>query len=279
MADLQFPVGTIVQTLTPDQKEHVKPIELGDYADTNPPIGVLLSNAISVDEGGGAFTGGYCIVSTGGNVVIRRDATSPIAAPGDKLYPGPTPGEFTTTPPARTGTNKGPILIGRAHTLGPSDVPASRYCYAAWLQPDGRHVFIAATTAATCNTGDVVNFLSLPVEAGGYYLFELNTSFSCGDGGFQIQFVPSAAVSQVQFDLEAVSNVVGVPGLILLDVDTTFLMPHGAATGFTGGVARARGHFKADAAGTFTVAVSQRAANITPTVYDAYSYLRLHEQG
>ena len=277
MADILVPVGTIVSTYNTTQPDRVIPSDLVDYLFDNPPIGVMLTNAVNVDVGGGAYTGGYCIVSTGGNVVMFKDATSPAAAAGDKLYVGPTPGAFTTTPPARTTTNDGPILVGRAHALGPGALPASDYCYAAWIQSDGRHIFLAAEANGVSTNGSTVNFLMLPVRAGGYYLFEVNMSFACGDGGVDVLFTPPGSVANILFDAEIVDS---TPSFIYeSNGNTSFALHVGASGAFVDGVFRLRGHFKSDATGNFVVVVSQHASSANATTYMANSYLRLHEQG
>lgn len=277
MADILIPVGTIVSTYNTMQPDRVIPADLGDYLFDNPPIGVMLTNAVNTELGGGAYSGGYCIVSTGGNVVMLKDDTSPAAAAGDKLYVGPTPGAFTTTPPERTDSYDGPILVGRAHALGPGAIPASIYCYAAWIQPDGRHVFHAAAADGTSISGSTVNFLVLPVRSGGFYVFEVNMSFNCGAGGVSVLFTPPGGTASVLFDVEMVDQ---TPAFLYeSNGNSSFALPFGAAGAFTRGVFRARGHFQSLATGNFVVTVSQSVSNPNATVYLAHSYLRLHEQG
>lgn len=148
MADLQTPVGTIVSA---DALQTARVIEttLGDgialNAEISDPIGVLLTNAISVEDGRGGYLGGYAVVSTGGNVVVRREAQSAVPDQNVDLFVSDTePGTFVTTPPYRDVTSVGPVYIGRCIIQNPSGDPLQ--CYIEW-EPQHAEVQLAQLRA------------------------------------------------------------------------------------------------------------------------------------
>jgi hypothetical protein len=243
----------------------------------SPPIGVMLTNAVSPDDGGGGYTGGYCVVGCSDPMVVRLAASSGEPAAAAKLYLQKADGTSggATDQAVVDASYTGPCPLGTCMPVGPTSTIRLRYMTWEPQPPAGRTCRRASSLSVTSSTV-LVDFASAPVKSGRRYEIEAELLFSAGaSGGIDVAWVATAGL-----DFTTVSGdiVADAPAVTLAGAVTG--MGPGARLGCVGptvGKARLRGVIGITSDGSLTVQASQHTSNGTATVINADSWFRVTE--
>jgi hypothetical protein len=242
---------------------------------TWPPIGVMLTNAVSPDDGMGGYTGGYCVVGCSDPMVVRLASSSGTPATAAKLYlqkADGTAGGATDQADEAVGA---PCPLGYCLSVGPTG--ATRLRYMTWEpQPPNSVTIQRSSDLAITGSTVLVDFASAAVKAGRRYRLEADLQFTAAaDGGIKAGWAATASVSAhcVTGDLfETAPANAYVMG--------TQLTPGGYplfATGPTVGHVLMDGIIHADADGSLSIQAAQNASKIAATTILKESWLRVTE--
>ena len=254
-------------------------IDLAVVDDTflTPPIGVLLTNAVSPDDGNGGTTGGYCVVGSSDPMVVKLVSTSGQPAAGAKLYLQKSDGTAGGASDAAVldATYNGPCPLGYCLPVGPTG--ATRLRYITWepQPPNGvtaqRSISLSITSSTT-----LVDYASVPVKAGRRYLLEADLDFGANAaGGIDVAWAIVGGFSNALVQGEIIGT---APTTTLAKASET-LGPGDrlGAVGPTAGLAKLRGLFTCAADGTVAVQASQHASNGAATTVFSNSWFRVTE--
>ena len=273
--DVLTDVGTVVELFLGGSQDRVDQAVVDDTFLT-PPIGVMLTNAVSPASGGG-YTGGYCVVGCSDPMVVRLAASSGTPAAGAKLYLQKSAGSAggATDQAEIDASYTGPCPLGQCLPVGPTG--ATRLRYMTWEPepPNGRTCRRASSLSITSSTV-LVDFASAPVKAGRQYLIESELLFSAGaSGGVDVAWVATAGLDYATVCGEIIAD---APSVTLAGAVTG--MGPGARLGCVGptvSVARVRGIIGITSDGALSIQASQHTSNGTATVINADSWFRVTE--
>lgn len=273
--DILTDVGTVVELFLGGSQDRVDQAVVDDTFLT-PPIGVMLTNAVSPAVGGG-YTGGYCVVGCSDPMVVRLAASSGTPAASAKLYIQKSAGSAggATDQAEIDATYAGPCPLGQCMPVGPTG--ATRLRYMTWepQPPNGATVQRSIALGITSSTV-LVDYASAPVKAGRRYKLEAELQFSGGSvGGIDVAWVASAGLGsaavcgQIFADTPAVALAAVVTGM----GPGTRL----GASGHTVGTARVCGILTFTGDGIVSVQASQHVSNGTETDVLTASWFRVTE--
>ena len=273
--DVLTDVGTVVELFLGGSQDRVDQAVVDDTFLT-PPIGVMLTNAVSPASGGG-YTGGYCVVGCSDPMVVRLAASSGTPAAGAKLYIQKSAGSAggATDQAEIDASYTGPCPLGTCLPVGPTG--ATRLRYMTWEPEPPNGVTAQRSVALTITSSTaLVDYGGAPVKAGRRYRLEAELQVSCGSvGGIDVAWAASAGLDsaaicgQIFADAPAVALAAVVTGL----GPGTRL----GAVGHTIATARLCGILTFTADGIVSVQASQHVSNGTSTVVLAASWFRVTE--
>ncbi len=274
--DVLTDVGTVVELSLGGSQDRVDQAVVDDSFLT-PPIGVMLTNAVSPDDGNGGHTGGYCVVGCSDPMVVKIAASSGEPAASAKLYLQKADGTAggASDQAVVDASYTGPCPLGQCMPVGPTG--ATRLRYMTWepQPPNGRTCRRASSLSITSSTV-LVDFASAPVKAGRQYEIEAELIFSAGaSGGVDVAWAATAGLGFATINGEVVAD---APAVALAGAVTG--MGPGARLGCAGptiGKARLRGVVGITADGYVSIEASQHVSNGTATVINADSWFRVTE--
>ena len=274
-------VGTVVELYLGGTQDRVDQATVDDTFLT-PPIGVMLTNAVSPDDGNGGYTGGYCVVGCSDPMVVRLVSTSGQPAAGAKLYLQKSDGTAGGASDAAVldSSYNGPCPLGYCLPVGPTG--ATRLRYMTWEPepPNGMTVRRGANLVITSSTTPA-DFATAPVKSGRRYIIEAELFFTCDvAGGVDVGWSVSAAsysddmVNADVFGTTPVSYLAGDNGLSPAGIGAPDRV---GGIGLQSGHACIRGVFIATADFTVGVWASQDASSGNPTTIRKESWFRVTE--
>ena len=244
----------------------------------SPPIGVMLTNAVSPDDGGGGYTGGYCVVGCSDPMVVRLAVSSGEPAAAAKLYLQKSDGTSggASDQAVIDASYNGPCPLGICLPVGPTG--ATRLRYLTWepQPPDGVTVQRSSNLTITSSTV-LVDFASAAVKAGRRYEIEAELVFTADvAGSIDVAWSASAATSLEEVAGELFSS---SPSVALADLKSGMAagITRLGKAGLTDGLARMRGLFTATADGTVSIQASQHVSNGAATTVYSVSWFRVTE--
>jgi hypothetical protein len=244
---------------------------------TAPPYGVLLTNAVSPDIGGGGNAGGYCIVGFTDPMVVQIDPKSDEPGPEAKLYL--TDDTFAqigkALSAAALGANgEGPCPLGYCMPEGPGTGSGMRYMTWQPRPPSGITLRRGSDLAITSSTV-LVDFAAAPVKANRRYRLDSILNFSADAGGGIDATVNATDALDAQEGLGEV--IATVPATSLANAAAISGAQRVGANGPTDGFVRLTSIFTTTADCDVSVQVSQHVSNVAATTIYGTSWLRVTE--
>ena len=272
--DILTDTGTVVELFLGGSQDRVDQAVVDDTFLT-PPIGVMLTNAVSPASGGG-YTGGYCVVGCSDPMVVRLAASSGTPAASAKLYIQKSSGSAggATDQAEIDASYTGPCPLGQCMPVGPTG--ATRLRYMTWepQPPNGRTCQRSGDLTITSSTA-LATYASAPVKTGRRYRAEAFLRFSAGAaGGIDAMIV---ALGAATFSAEGLGEVVSTwPTNALVNAGSCFNARVGAA-GPTTGFVRLDVIFSVSADDTIVVQASQHVSDGAATTVHQQSWFRVTE--
>jgi hypothetical protein len=273
--DVLTDVGTVVELSYMGSQDRVDQSTVDDVF-TWPPIGVMLTNAVSPDDGMGGYTGGYCVVGCSDPMVVRLAASSGTPGTAAKLYlqkADGTAGGATDQADEAVGA---PCPLGYCMPVGPTG--ATRLRYMTWEpQPPNSITVKRASSLSITSSTVLVDFASVAVKAGRRYAFEANLSFTANvAGGIDVAW---QLVGATATDILCTGFILADAPPATLSAVACSMGPGGPMTcvGPTSGVAKLNGVITVTADGTLSVQAAQHASNPGATLVYYVSWFRVTE--
>ena len=270
-------VGSVVE-LSLDGSDRVEPSVVDDSSliYDSPPIGVMLTNAVSPDNGGGGYTGGYCVVGCSDPMVVKLVSTSGNPAAAAKLYLQKADGTAggASDQAVVDASYTGPYPLGRCMPVGPTG--ATRLRYITWKPqpPNGKTCQRAGDLTITSSTV-LVDYASAPVKAGRRYRLDACLNYSANAvGGILVAWHVTAAISAflMMVDIFGTYPTLSYAAGGALSPDYTLF-----AVGPTSGHVLLHGIFHADADGTVSAQAAQSRSETAATTVYKNSWFRVTE--
>ena len=271
-------VGTVVEDFLGGSGDRVAPAVV-DSTFLTPPVGVMLTNAESTDDGIGGQTGGYCVVGCSDPMVVKISASSGDPAAGAKLYLQKGAGdEGGASDQAEIDSSyTGPCPLGNCLPVGPTGATRLRYMVWEPQPPNGVTAQRSIALTITSNT-TLVDFAVAPVKIGRRYLVDAGIQFFAGAaGGIDVAYLPSAGLGGFQGFVAG--QIFATTPAVTLAAALTSMGPIDrlGVAGPTDGFVRLSGLLECLADGTISLQASQHVSNGTPTVVNPSSWFRVTE--
>ena len=268
--------GSVVEVSYMGAQDRVD-LAVVDDVFTWPPIGVMLTNAVSPDDGRGGYTGGSCVVGCSDPMVVRLAASSGEPGTAAKLYlqkADGTTGGATDQADEAVGA---PCPLGTCMPVGPTG--ATRLRYMTWEPQIPSDVTTQRSSNLSITSSTVlVDFASVAVKAGKRYAFEANLSFTANvAGGIDVAWqLVGATATDILCSGFILSD---APVAATLSAVACSMGPGGpmACVGPTSGVAKLNGILTITADGTLSVQAAQHASNPGATLVYSVSWFRVTE--
>jgi hypothetical protein len=282
MADILISVGTVVAS-SDDGAGHqnrVVPAAMLTYS-LGPPVGVMLTNGIQTDVGGGEWDGGWVVVGSVDPMVVKLDTATAArdpACPAELFETSVDPGCASDQFGFSVADTAGPQRYGQILPSGPQPGDGIPYRYITW-QPETiteNTQQRAANLVITSSTA-LVDYAVAYVKAGRRYALEAELVFTADvAGGIDVAWSASGATTLEQIAGELFSE---TPAVALADLKSGMApgVTRLQAAGPTGGLARVRGIFTATADGTVSIQASQHVSNGAATTVYSVSWFRVAE--
>ena len=276
--DILTDVGTVVELFLGGSQDRVDQAVVDD-AFLTPPIGVMLTNALSPDDGNGGTTGGYCVVGCSDPMVVRLVSTSGNPAASAKLYLQKSDGAAggATDQAVVDASYTGPCPLGTCMPAGPTG--ATRLRYMTWEPqlPNGVAMQRSSDLTITSSTA-LVDFAGASVKAGRRYLLDAVAYFGAGAaGGVDVALGASAGLYAFE-GFVAGQIFAEAPAAALSAVRSSMgVGTRLGAAGPTSGTVMLRGLVACLADGTISLQASQHVSNGTATTVTADSWFRVTE--